>query len=214
MMAAEKPVLGFWKLYCRLRRAGHRWNHKRLHRVYRDLRLYKRRRRKQRVATRYPQPLSEPLLPNQVWSADSMSNALYRGGRFRNFNVLDDCNREALAIEIHTSLTSMRLVRVFEQLGAERGLPEVPRTDNGPEFLGAEFTEWCDAHGTQINYIGPGKPNQNAYIERFNRSCRTKVLDLYLFMSLDEVREITWNWMHEYNEERSHRSSTVGGVTF
>jgi len=133
-----------------------------------------------------------------------MSDALYRGPRFRTFNVLDDFNREVLAIEVDTSLTSTRLVRVFEQLAAERGLPDMLRTDNGPEFLGAEFPPWCEDHGILIDYIEPGKPNQNAYVERFNRFYRTEVLDVYLFSSLDEVREITWRWMLEYNEERRH----------
>ena len=133
-----------------------------------------------------------------------MSDALYRGSRFRTFNVLDDFNREALAIEIDTSLTSLRLIRVFEQLKEERGLPDILRTDNGPEFLGLEFTGWCETNGIFIDYIEPGKPNQNAYIERFNRSYRTEVLDVYLFANLDEVREITWQWMQEYNEERGH----------
>ena len=203
-LAEEKPGLGFWKLYDRLRRAGHRWNHKRLHRIYCDLRLNRRRRAKKRLPNRYPQPLAVPTRPNEVWSADFMSDALYRGNRFRTFNVLDDFNREALAIEIDTSLTSLRLIRVFEQLRMERGLPDVLRTDNGPEFLGLEFTQWCEAHGIFIDYIEPGKPNQNAYIERFNRSYRTEVLDVYLFTNLDEVREITWQWMQEYNEERGH----------
>jgi len=203
-LAEKKPGLGFWKLYDRLRRAGHPWNHKRLHRIYCDLRLNQRRRAKKRVPTRHPQPLALPTAPNQVWSADFMSDALYRGPRFRTFNVLDDFNREVLAIEIDTSLTSVRLIRVFEQLGKERGLPGMLRVDNGPEFLGSEFTEWCRTNGIFIDYIEPGKPNQNAYIERFNRSYRTEVLDVYLFTSLDEVREITWQWMLEYNEERGH----------
>jgi putative transposase len=203
-LAEEKPGLGFWKLYDRLRRAGHDWNHKRLYRIYCDLRLNQRRRTRKRVPTRHPQPLVAPQRPNEVWSADFMSDALYRGSRFRTFNVLDDFNREALAIEIDTSLTSGRLVRVFEQLKSERGLPAVLRADNGPEFLGAEFTEWCADHGITIDYIEPGKPNQNAYIERFNRSYRTEVLDVYLFRSLDEAREISWHWMQEYNEERGH----------
>jgi putative transposase len=203
-LAEKKPGLGFWKLYDRLRRAGHSWNHKRLHRIYCDLRLNWRRRAKKRLPTRYPQPLTVPTRPNEVWSADFMSDALYRGSRFRTFNVLDDFNREALAIEIDTSLTSLRLIRVFEQLKEERGLPDILRTDNGPEFLGVEFTDWCKASGIFIDYIEPGKPNQNAYIERFNRSYRTEVLDVYLFTNLDEVREITWKWMQEYNEERGH----------
>lgn len=210
-LVEQKPGLGFWKLYDRLRRAGHSWNHKRLYRIYCDLRLNQRRRAKKRVPTRHPQPLMAPLRPNEVWSADLMSDALYRGSRFRTFNVPDDFNREALAIEIDTSLTSGRLVRVFEQLKVERGLPDVLRTDNGPEFLGAAFTDWCEENGVMIDYIEPGKPNQNAYIERFNRSYRTEVLDTWLFRDLDEVREITWAWMLEYNEERDHDS--LGGLT-
>ena len=113
---------------------------------------------------------------------------------------------ELQAIEIDTSLPSTRLIRVFEQLQAERGLLDVLRTDNGPEFLGEIFIRWCDAHGMFIDYIEPGKPNQNAYIERFNRSYRNQVLDTWLFRNLTEAREMTWAWMIEYNEERDHDS--------
>lgn len=210
-LAEEKPGLGFWKLYRRLRRQGHRWNHKRVYRVYCLLGLNRRRRTKKRIPKRDPMPLMVPERPNQVWSADFVSDALYNGTRFRTFNVLDDFNREALAIEIDTSLPSARLVRVFEQLKAERGLPDVLRTDNGPEFLGEVFTEWCQENGVMLDYIEPGKPNQNAYIERFNRSFREEVLDTWLFMDLEEVREISWAWMLEYNEERDHDS--LGGLT-
>ena len=124
---------------------------------------------------------------------------------------MDDFNREALAIEVDTSLPSARLVRVFEQLKEERGLPEVLRTDNGPEFLGEVFTQWCKENGVLIDYIEPGKPNQNAHIERFNRTYRDEVLNTWLFASLDEVREISWAWMLEYNEERDH--DKLGGLT-
>lgn len=210
-LADNKPGLGFWKLYRRLRRSGHDWNHKRVHRLYRQLRLNQRRRSKKRVPTRDPMPLRVPARPNQVWSADFMSDALCRSVRFRTFNVLDDFNREVLAIEIDTSLPSKRLVRVFEQLKEQRGLPDVLRTDNGPEFLGQVFVEWCESNGIFIDYIEPGKPNQNAYIERFNRSYRTEVLNPWLFRNLDEVRDITWEWMLEYNEERDHDS--LDGMT-
>ena len=125
------------------------------------------------------------------------SIGLYSGMRFRTYNVLDDFNREALAIEIDTSLPSEHLVRVFEQLKDERGLPDVLRTNNGPEFLGEVFVSWCKENGVMLDYIEPGKPNQNAFIERFNRSYRNKVLNTWLFRNLDEVREITWAWMLE-----------------
>jgi putative transposase len=140
-----------------------------------------------------------------------MSDALYGGTRFRTFNVLDDFNREALAIEIDTALPGERLIRVFEQLQETRGLPDMLRTDNGPEFLGETSSTWCTEHGIFIDYIEPGKPNQNAYIERFNRSYRNEVLDAWLFRNLEEVRDITWRWILEYNEERDHDS--LGGLT-
>ncbi len=140
-LAEQKPGLGFWKLFRRLRRQGHIWNHKRVWRVYCLLKLNRRRRSKKRVPVRHPMPLMAPSKPNQVWSADFVSDALYHGVRFRTFNVLDDFNREALTIEIDTSLPSQRLVRVFEQLKKERGLPDVLRTDNGPEFLGECFNQ-------------------------------------------------------------------------
>lgn len=205
-LAESKPGLGFWKLFARLRRQGYPWNHKRVYRVYCRLKLNRRRKAKARIPQRAPIPLFTPERPNHVWSADFMSDSLYGNTRFRTFNVLDDFNREALAIEIDTSLPSARLVRVFEQLKAERGLPEVLRTDNGPEFLGSVFVDWCKREGITIDYIEPGEPNQNAYIERFNRSYRTEVLDAWLFNSLTEVREISWAWMLEYNEERDHDS--------
>lgn len=126
-------------------------------------------------------------------------------------NVLDDFNREALAIEIDTSLTGERLIRVFEQLRPERGLPDILRIDNGPELLGTTFTDWCAESGIFIDFIEPGEPNQNGFIERFNRTCRTEVLNTWLFASLAEVREITWAWMLEYNEERNHDS--LGDLT-
>ena len=210
-LAEKKPGLGFWKLYRRLRRLGHRWNHKRVYRVYCLLKLNLSRRAKKRALVRDPMPLRVPAQPNQVWSADFMSHALYNGVRFRTFNVLDDFNREALAIEIEPSLPSQRLVRVFEQIKSERGLPDVLRTDNGPEFLGDAFVDWCEKNGVMIDYIEPGKPNQNAYIERFNRSYRQELLDTWLFCNLEEVRELTWAWMLEYNEERDHDG--LGGLT-
>jgi len=135
-----------------------------------------------------------------------MSDSLYTGNRFRVFNVMDDFNRQCLAVEIDTSLPGRRLVRVFERLRSERGLPDVLRVDNGPEFLGGEFVSWAESAGMFIQYIQPGAPNQNAYIERFNRTYREEVLNLYLFRNLAEVRETTYWWMIDYNEKRPHDS--------
>lgn len=221
----RQPRRGFWKYFTALRRQGRRWNHKRVYRVYCAMSLNQKRRAKRRVPKRERVPLTVPAMADRVWSADFMSDALYHGPRFRTFNVIDDFNREALAIEIDTSLRASRLLRVFARLGAERGYPAVLRVDNGPEFTSSEFMAWAEAHGIGIHYIQPGKPNQNAFIERFNRTYREEVLDLYLFRSLEEVREVTYHWLIDYNEARPHdalgdvppgeyRAPTAGTSTF
>jgi putative transposase len=151
-----------------------------------------------------------PEWANQVWSADFMSDALYQGPRFRIFNVIDDYNREVLAIEIDTSLRADRIRRVLDRIEAERSLPDVLRVDNGPEFLSQVLADWAKEKRVLIQHIQPGKPNQNAYIERFNRTYRNEVLDLYLFRNLDEVQEITSRWLVEYNEQRPH--DALGGL--
>lgn len=206
-----KPGRGFWKCRKILRRQGRPWNHKRIHRVYKRMNLHLRRAAKRRLPKRERVPLYVPRLPDSVWSADFVSDALVCGRRYRLFNVVDDFNREALHIEVDTSITSERLVRIFERLRKERGLPQVLRTDNGPEFLGEAFTSWAKSMGMAIQYIQPGKPNQNAYIERFNRTLREELLDQHLFARLEDVREATYWWMLEYNEDRPHDS--LGDMT-
>ena len=133
-----------------------------------------------------------------------MSDTLYGGRRFRTLNVLDEGVREGLAIEIDTSLPAERVVRVLEQVVAWRGQPQAIRLDNGPELIADRFMTWCVDRGIELRYIQPGKPDQNAFIERFNRTYRTEVLNAYVFESLDQVREITAEWLRSYNEERPH----------
>lgn len=210
-LVQKHPSRGFWKYRKRLRRTRPEWNHKRIYRVYKGMRLNLRRIAKHRLPKRDRVPLYVPKLPDKVWSMDFMSDALSCGRRFRTFNVVDDFNREVLHIEVDTSINSLRLIRVFEQLKRDHGLPQVVRSDNGPEFLGEAFIQWLKENGVAIQYIQPGKPNQNAYIERFNRTFREEVLDLNLFARLDDVREAAWWWMIEYNEERPHDS--LGDLT-
>ena len=201
---------GFWLCFQRLRNLGHKWNHKRVYRIYKELGLNHRRKTKRRVITRERQPLEVPAVPNAVWSVDFVHDTLYNGRKFRTLNVMDEGVREALDIEIDTSLPGARLVRTMERIKSWRGLPQAIRCDNGPELVSSKFVEWCEENDVEIKYIQPGKPNQNAYIERFNRTYREEVLSSYLFDDLDEVREITWEWMLCYNEERPHKS--LGGL--
>jgi putative transposase len=205
-LVEERPSRGFWKCRAFLRRSDPQWNHKRIYRVYKAMQLNLRRRARKRLPKRQRAPLYVPRLPDTVWSVDFMSDALACGRRFRTFNVVDDFNREALHIEVDTSINSSRLVRIFEQLKHHHGLPQVIRSDNGPEFLGEVFTAWAKANGVALQYIQPGKPNQNAYIERFNRTFREEVLDQHLFARLEDVREAAHWWMIEYNELRPHDS--------
>ena len=137
---------------------------------------------------------------------DFMSDALMCGRRFRTFNILDDFNREALAIEIDLSLPAPRVIRVLERVALLRGYPEKLRVDNGPEFISLALADWAEEHDVMLDFIQPGKPTQNSYIERFNRTYRDELLDLYLFRSLREVRHMTEDWMIRYNKERPHDS--------
>ena len=151
-MVAEQGRWGFWKCFDRLCLDGHGWNHKRVWRVYCDLRLNLPRRTKRRLPLRQRQPLTVPALPNAVWSIDFMSDCLYSGRRFRTLNVLDEGVCEALAIEIDTSLPSERVVRTLEQLSAWRGLPPAIRLHNGPELLAQQFADWCKEHSMELLY--------------------------------------------------------------
>ena len=147
-----------------------------------------------------------PLRPNEIWSADFMSDALWSGQRFRTFNVLDDFNREALGIGIDTSLPAPRIVRALDQLLEIRGKPQVLRSDNGPEFISEALARWARRHGVELRFIQPGKPMQNGYVERFNRTYREEVLNCYVFETLGEVRRMTDEWLPRYDEQRPHES--------
>jgi putative transposase len=135
-----------------------------------------------------------------------MSDALVDGRKFRVLNIIDDFNRESLAIEVDTSLPSRRVIRVLERIIARRGKPTCLRTDNGPEFISHLLQEWCEAGGIRLVYIQPGKPTQNAYIERKNGTMRRGLLNAYLFYSLGEVRLMAEEWQLDYNTERPHKS--------
>lgn len=194
-----------------LRRQGYRWNHKRVYRIYCGLKLNIRRKGKKRLPPRNPEPLSVPDSINQCWSIDFMSDALWCGRTFRTFNIVDDYNREALAIEVDLNLPAQRVVRVLDRVAAWRGYPAKLRMDNGPELTSIKMAEWAEEHGVVLEFIKPGKPTQNSFVERFNRTYREEVLDLYIFKTLSEVREMTDKWLMEYNTERPHES--LGDLT-
>lgn len=170
------------------------------------MKLNIRRRAKKRLPERVKQPLSVPTAPNQVWSIDFMSDSLADGRKVRILNIIDDFNRESLAVEVDTSIPARRVIRVLERLIAEKGCPANIRCDNGPEFISHLLNEWCAARKITLQFIQPGRPMQNAYIERKNGSMRRELLNTYLFNSLAEVRILAEEWRTDYNTERPHKS--------
>lgn len=205
-LSGKFPRYGFPMLFKLIRQMKHAWNHKRVRRVYREMGLNLKQRKKKRLPARVKQPLSVPAGPNESGSADFMSDQLRGGRRFRTFNVMDDFNRQVLAVEVDTSLSSSRVVRSLEQLKQAQGLPKRIRVDNGPEFRSSQFTQWAETNGVEVAYIQPGKPTQNALIERLNGTYRREVLDCYAFEDLEEVRDLTEDWMQTYNTIRPHQA--------
>ena len=205
-LTTKHPAIGFWSCHHRLRNKGEKINHKRLYRVYKAMRLNIRRRSKKRLPERVKQPLAVPAAPNQCWSLDFMSDALSDGRKFRVLNIIDDYNRESLKIEVDTSLPALRVQRALNELIAVRGVPGNIRSDNGPEFISHLMEAWCEAQQVSWHFIQPGRPMQNAYIERKNGSMRRELLNAYSFDSIKEVRTYCNDYQWDYNHERPHKS--------
>lgn len=202
---------GFAMMFQKIKQRGYKWNHKRVYRVYCEMQLNLRRKPKKRLPSREKVKLVQPDKINASWSLDYMSDSLMSGKKFRTVNVLDDCNREALGIKASVSLPSKRITEFLDLIACRRGYPLQLRVDNGPENISKEMVKWAEKHGVHVHYIQPGKPAQNAYIERFNRTYREEVLSMHLFKSIADIQEITDKWMQEYNGERPHQS--LGNLT-
>lgn len=190
---------------------GYGWNHKRVYRIYRELELNLRVKPKKRIVREAPQPLAEPSAVNDIWSMDFMHDTLVDGRSFRLFNVIDDFNREGLDITVDYSLPAQRVIRALEQVIEWRGKPRAIRCDNGPEYISAALTQWAEKRRIRLDYIQPGKPQQNAYIERYNRTVRYDWLAQYRFDSVEEVQDYATRWLWTYNHERPNMG--IGGIT-
>ena len=203
---------GFGLCFLYLRNVkGCLWNHKRVYRIYRELELNLRIKPKKRMNRAKPEPLTVPESINAVWSMDFMHDQLTDGRTFRLFNVIDDFNREALGIEVDFSLPSERVIRSLDQIIEWRGKPKVLRCDNGLEYISATLIEWANRKGIRLEDIQPGKPQQNAYAERFNRTVRYEWLAQYCFDAITEVQDFATRWIWNYNHERPNMA--LGGIT-
>ena len=189
---------------------GFKWNQKRVYRIYSELELNLRIKPRSRIKRDKPVALSVPSDIDQVWSMDFMSDSLKNGRSIRTFNVLDDFNCESLAIDVDIFLPTQRVVRSLEQIIEWRGKPLALRYDNGPEFVSHELVKWVTKEQITLLYIQPGKPTQNAYIERFNRTAQQEYLSLNLFEDVEHAQLLATQWQWTYNNVRPH--SAIGGV--
>lgn len=211
-LTKAKKTWGFGLCFLHLRNVqGHAWNHKRVYRIYRELELNLRIKPRWRLKREKPEELAVPEAPNLIWSMDFMADRLADGRQFRLPNVLDDFNREGLGIEVDFSLPAERVVRVLNQIIEWRGPPLAIRVDNGPEYVSGTLIAWAEKQGIALTYIQPGKPQQNAYVERDNRTVRHEWPDLYIFETIEEVQEIATEWLWTYNHDRLNMG--IGGMT-
>ena len=203
-LAQEHPRWCYRFLSVLLQREGHQVNHKRVLRLYREEGLKLRpKRRKKVVSVQRVKPQATTGI-NQKWSMDFVSDTLSCGRRFRALSIVDCHSRECLALEVDTSLSGERVVRVLERLREMRGLPQVIQTDNGPEFTGHRLDAWAYRHRVRLFFIEPGKPVQNAHIESFNGNLRNECLNLEWFINLGEARQVIEKWRVRYNQVRPH----------
>jgi len=203
---------GFGLCFLYLRNVkGYPWNHKRVYRIYRELELNLRIKPKKRLVREKPKPLEVPAHMNDCWSMDFMHDQLSDGRCYRLFNVIDDFNREGLTIDIGFSLPAERVRRALDQTIEWRGKPRQIRCDNGPEYISAVLATWAEDRGIELCFIQPGNPQQNAYVERYNRTVRYDWLNQYLFDSITEVQEYATRWLWTYNNERPNMG--LGGIT-
>lgn len=192
--------------YKRLRREGYAWNHKRVERIYRKMGLSQRRKRKRRIPNPERRPLVQPARMNETWSMDFVEDRLENGRKIRTLNIIDDFNREALAMEVSFSFPAERVIEVLQQCIEWRGKPQRIRSDNGTEFIANKTKAYFNKKEIEHIPIQKGKPTQNGYIERFNRSYREGVLDAYILSSIYQAREETELWMEDYNNYHPHDS--------
>lgn len=202
----QLPHRGIDTYYGRLKAQGYTWGRKRVLRVYRKLNMQHRRKRKRRIASGKKMPLTLPITTNIIWSMDFMHDVLENGRKFRVLNVIDDFNREALTIEAEHGFPSVRVIDVLERLVEFNGKPSSIRVDNGTEFTSNVFRQWCAEKNIKLQFIQPGKPMQNAYVERFNRLFREDVLDAFIFENIRQVREIAEKWRMDYNTYHPHKA--------
>jgi putative transposase len=203
-LAAQRPRFGYRRLHALLRREGIVVNHKRVERLYRAEGLaVRRRKRRSRTRLRRGRPPA-PNGANQQWALDFLEDALASGRKIRLLSVIDIFTREALTLEVDTSLPGRAVVRALARLGENRPLPNQLVLDNGPELISRVLEQWAHDHAVALHFIDPGKPIQNAHCESFHGRLRDECLNEHWFLSLGDARHIVESWRQDYNRDRPH----------
>lgn len=206
-LAYKRKRFGYRRLHVMLKREGIKVNHKRVYRLYQQAGLVVRLRQRQRICNSIRRPIGLPMTLNESWSMDFVADGLCDGRRIRCLNIVDDLSKESVQIEVDTSISGERVMRVLELLKEKRGgLPKYLRCDNGPEFRSKALDLWAYQNQVELNFIEPGKPMQNAYIESFNGKFRDECLNEHWFISLKEAKEKIEAWRQDYNKNRPHSS--------
>jgi putative transposase len=177
-----------------------------IRRVYERSGLALSKKLRRRIKDNPANPIDIPFMSNEEWAMDFMSDAMFDGRKIRTLNVIDHFNRKCLGIKIGFNMPARLVIQSLEQIIELHGKPKKIRTDNGPEFRSKLFQKWLFTNGIEWSRIQKGKPQQNAIIERFNKTYREDVLDANIFMNIAQVNEITNTWINDYNNERPHQS--------
>ena len=203
---------GYRRIHVMIKREGIQVNHKKVYRIYREEKLSLRAKKRKKYISVTRTPLPTPSAANERWSMDFVSDQLGPNGRrFRCLNIVDDFTRECLAIVVDTSLPGERVAETLDRLAFSGRRPKAIVIDNGPELTGRALDEWAFKNQVKLEFIRPGKPTENAFIESFNGKFRDECLNENWFTGLQHAQEIIEEWRQNYNSKRPH--SSLGGLT-
>jgi putative transposase len=210
-LAEQRKRFGQFRIYVMLRREGWVVNHKRVARIYREEQLQVRRKKRKKMTAAVRVSMPAAMQANECWSMDFVMDVTLAGRRIRVLAIVDDFTRECLAVEVDSSIGGARVARVLDRIVEFRGKPKAITVDNGPEFAGRTLDAWAYRNKVQLDFIRPGKPVENCYIESFNGKFRDECLNVNEFFSLNEARTIIETWRDDYNGQRPH--SSLGQLT-
>lgn len=207
----KRVTYGYRRLHHLLKREGYEINHKRVYAIYKKNELAKRKKKKKSLPQRERNPLKKASKPNEIWAMDFMMDSCGNGRKIRTLNIIDLYARECLKIEVGSSLPSSKVISILENLALERGLPERIIVDNGPEYTSKILRKWSERKQVCLDYITPGRPMENGYIESFNGKFREECLNQNWFQNISEASIIVEQWREDYNNNRPH--SALGYLT-